>query len=624
MVICGITVIYLGNKREVPNTILFGLFPIFHGLHEFMEFFHQIQESILLERIETFTAVLGAFSLLAAVIEFNGAIAKPFGKLTSIIGVTTVSYFIFVVPDEAIESLSNTVLNFGLFQSTSFRFFQGFFLSFIAIIATFLTFIYLKWHAKKELISIDPRISRVTALSIIMLTFYAFFEGFNYEIELYNIFRAFSMAFFIIIPLIYLLEMSNTSYFSIMEKIKLERKIKNYKKKQEKLSRNIKMMKLTEKEIRESVENFRTIAEQSFMGIFVIQDENVKYANNTLLQIFEYSYEDVIRWSKKELLQIIHPDDLPILQDYYQKLRIDDPNIQPYYTYRIFTKSKKLKWIDQFSRSIIFKEKPSELVTIMDITEKKEAEQELIKLNNLKSEILRRISHELKTPLVSIKGFSDLLLYAHKEKLDDYVLETINEIKLGCERLESLIHDILKTSELESGAIQLKKTEEDLSFLIKLSVRESQGLAKLRNITINLKIHNNLKVSIEKELIHQVINNLLNNAIKYTPPEGVIEINSEIKNDFIKISIVDTGIGITKGEMEKIFKQFGKIERYGQGLDVISEGSGLGLYISKKILELHSGAIWVESKGRNKGSTFNFTLPVVIKTKINLSINKIQ
>ena len=382
------------------------------------------------------------------------------------------------------------------------------------------------------------------------------------------------------------------------------------------VSRNINEKKLADYKIKESEENFRTIAEQAFMGILIIQDNKVVYLNNTLLQIFEYTYEEVSKWTKEDLILRIHFEDLHYLREYRQKLRVNDPDIKPYYSYRVFTKSSKLKWIDQFSRSIVYKGRVAELVTIMDVTEKKEAEQELVKLNNLKSELLRRTSHELKTPLVSIKGFTDLLLNVHKEKLDDYVLATIHEIKLGCERLENLIQDILKTSELELGTIKLKKTEGDLSFLIKLSIRESQGLIKLRNHTIDLKIHDKLITSFEQEQVHQVISNLINNAIKYTPPDGTIEIKSEINTNSIKVSIKDTGIGITREEKESLFTQFGKIERYGQGLDIISDGSGLGLYISKKIVELHGGEIWVESEGRNKGSTFYFTLPLIKELEI--------
>ena len=235
----------------------------------------------------------------------------------------------------------------------------------------------------------------------------------------------------------------------------------------------------------------------------------------------------------------------------------------------------------------------------------------LVKLNQLKSELLRRTSHELKTPLVSIKGFTELLLKVHRDKLDALVISTLNEFEQGCLRLESLITDILKTAELESGATQLNKIEEDLAFLLRVCVNEIKGFSKLRNHIINLEIHDTIITYFEKEQIHQVISNLLNNAIKYTPPSGIIQIKSEIRDEFIVISIKYNGIGFTKDEKTRIFKQFGKIERYGQGLDIIAEGSGFGLFISKKIIELHSGKIWVESEVRNKGSTFYFSLPMI-------------
>jgi signal transduction histidine kinase len=115
----------------------------------------------------------------------------------------------------------------------------------------------------------------------------------------------------------------------------------------------------------------------------------------------------------------------------------------------------------------------------------------------------------------------------------------------------------------------------------------------------------------EKERLYDVVLNLLSNAIKYTPPNGQITIKSRIQDGSFIVSVKDTGIGLTAEEKDKLFQKFGKIERYGQGLDVVSEGSGLGLYISKKIMELHGGTIWVESQGRSKGSTFNISLPIV-------------
>ena len=190
-------------------------------------------------------------------------------------------------------------------------------------------------------------------------------------------------------------------------------------------------------------------------------------------------------------------------------------------------------------------------------------------------------------------------------------MTTIQEIKQGCIRLETLIGDILKTAELESGRTELKRSEEDLSFLIKFCVNELKGFSKLRNHTITLDINEKLTAYCEKEQIHQVVSNILSNAIKYTLPNGQIHIQSRNEDDLIIISVKDNGIGFTEEEKDKIFQQFGKIERYGQGFDIISEGTGLGLYICKKIIEMHGGKIWVDSPGRNKGSTFSFSLPII-------------
>ena len=125
-----------------------------------------------------------------------------------------------------------------------------------------------------------------------------------------------------------------------------------------------------------------------------------------------------------------------------------------------------------------------------------------------------------------------------------------------------------------------------------------------------IDIEENMITKLDKERIYEVISNLLINAIKYTPVGGQITINSTKKDNSYIISVKDNGIGLTKEERNQLFKQFGKIERYGQGWDVGIEGTGLGLYICKEIVDLHGGEIWVQSAGRNKGSTFYFSLPI--------------
>jgi signal transduction histidine kinase len=140
-------------------------------------------------------------------------------------------------------------------------------------------------------------------------------------------------------------------------------------------------------------------------------------------------------------------------------------------------------------------------------------------------------------------------------------------------------------------------------------VKEVESLAALRGQTIFVDIEDKITTHFDKERLYDVIINLLSNAIKNTPPEGEITIFTEQKDNSIVVSVKDSGVGITEEEKKKLFKKFGKIERYGQSWDINIEGTGLGLYIAKKIVRLHGGNIWVQSEGRNKGSTFSFSIP---------------
>jgi signal transduction histidine kinase len=131
-----------------------------------------------------------------------------------------------------------------------------------------------------------------------------------------------------------------------------------------------------------------------------------------------------------------------------------------------------------------------------------------------------------------------------------------------------------------------------------------------RNLNLNLDLPTNVFVELDRLRFEQVITNLLLNAIKNTPPKGTITLFLSEKEDWVEFSVNDTGVGLTKEEMSIIFTRFGKIERYGEGLEFIDiQGSGLGLFISKEIVDLHGGIIRAESEGRGKGSTFLVKLP---------------
>ncbi len=361
--------------------------------------------------------------------------------------------------------------------------------------------------------------------------------------------------------------------------------------------------------LKESEEKYRNLFETSPSAIVLLDLEGeIIDVNIATESLFGYSKEELIGkkflnldiYCNKALQKVSENFNLIVKGEEIHRLEI-----------QLKKKDGSLIWI-MIRASLIKIGKEILMQAIMhDITERKIAEQELRKINQLKTELLERTSHELKTPLISIKGFTDLLLDLYREKFDKKTVSILGEIKNGTERLQTLINNLLVSFHLESGKVDFKPLKEDLSFLIRFCVRDLHGLAKTRNHFIHLDIPDKLILRFEKEKIYEVISNLLINAIKYTPPYGEIKIKSEYKNDFVIISVQDNGIGLSVDEKKKIFKQFGKIERYGQGWDIGIEGTGMGLYTSKKIVELHGGEIWVESEGRNKGAKFSFSLPLI-------------
>ncbi|MBY8987875.1 MAG: PAS domain S-box protein, partial [Candidatus Lokiarchaeota archaeon] len=156
----------------------------------------------------------------------------------------------------------------------------------------------------------------------------------------------------------------------------------------------------------------------------------------------------------------------------------------------------------------------------------------LSEINKLKSDLFSRTSHELKTPLISIKGFTELLLKLHSEKLDEDVISILEEIKNGSKRLEDYINSLVESSQLEQGLLKLRKEKENLTFLINFCVRQLQGIAKLREHKIKVNVKEKIFAEFDKEKIYEVITNLLINAIKYTPVGGHITIDSKQKDGY--------------------------------------------------------------------------------------------
>jgi len=253
-----------------------------------------------------------------------------------------------------------------------------------------------------------------------------------------------------------------------------------------------------------------------------------------------------------------------------------------------------------------------------NISEKKKAEnlikeevQKLKELDQIRKDLISSISHELKTPLMSIKGAAELILGVFKNEVGKNVLDLIDIIDRGSTRLGDLVERFLDLSRLDFEKFDLEHQECNLGEVIENCSNEMKYLLKRRELVLNLELSDKLMIHIDKIRIEQIIMNLLSNAIKNSPPKGKIYISLHKIDNWAEIKVIDNGVGLTKDEMKNLFQRFSKIKRNGTGVEYIDiQGSGLGLFISKKIVELHSGEISAESAGRHEGSTFTVRLPI--------------
>ncbi len=240
----------------------------------------------------------------------------------------------------------------------------------------------------------------------------------------------------------------------------------------------------------------------------------------------------------------------------------------------------------------------------------REANKRLTELDKIKDEFLSIASHELRTPMTAIKSYLWMILNKtpSKDVLSDKSRQYLDRAYLSTDRLLALVNDMLDVSRIEAGRIELHATEIDLKSQAKVAVDELITKAKEKNIEINVQSQSPHLIQADSDKLHQVFINLIGNAIKFTSNEGKIQIKFQNQKDKVEVSITDTGKGISKSDMSKLFTKFGRLN--GTLVSVAEAGgTGLGLYICNQIIKRHGGRIWVESQ-LGKGSTFTFSLPI--------------
>jgi len=250
------------------------------------------------------------------------------------------------------------------------------------------------------------------------------------------------------------------------------------------------------------------------------------------------------------------------------------------------------------------------VMLIRDVTKEKE-------VDRMKSEFISTTSHELRTPLAAIKESVMLVLDETAGKTNKEQGRFLSIAKRNVDRLTQLINDLLDISKIETGKMELRIDKCSLKDLIGKILPSMELLTNENKIKLKASIPDGLpKIECDENRVTQILVNLIGNSIKFTPAEGEILLKASMLRfgsggEFVEISISDTGCGIEKKDMERLFTRFSQVD---SSLTRKPGGTGLGLAICKELVEMHSGKIWVESEV-GKGSVFTFTLPVIRRTR---------
>ncbi len=372
---------------------------------------------------------------------------------------------------------------------------------------------------------------------------------------------------------------------------------------------------LAEKIIKKSEKKYRHLFENAPYAIGLIDGKgHIIDFNETVSNFFpNYNKQDLLGIDIFEWISTANKDKIPLFRKLLDK--INKGEITDSIEMQINRVHGDKIWINIHFSLLNIEDKTLIQLILQDITDKKEAEKliieenkKLLELDEIRKDMITRISHELKTPLTSIYGAIQILSESLRDQMNDNVLKFVDVIHRGSIRFKKLIENLLDISRMDSKKLELKAQQEDLSEIVDECVNEMIYLANNRDLKITLNLPHELIFKLDKLRIEQAITNLISNAIKNTPMNGLISISLLDYHEYIDIRIEDNGVGLTPEEKLKLFKKFGKIERYGMDLDVDIEGIGLGLFISKEIVELHGGKILVESEGRNLGTTFTIRL----------------
>ncbi len=355
-----------------------------------------------------------------------------------------------------------------------------------------------------------------------------------------------------------------------------------------------------EKRISDSEKKYSTLVEKSSDGVLVIQDGLIKYANQTIQDMTGYKISEVL--NKLMFDFIVAKDKKMVAEKYAQRLK-GLPTVSRY-EFGLVTKSGRVLFVETNSSIIEFEGRPAVMAIIRDITRNKQ-------IDRMKTEFVSIASHQLRAPLTGIKWFSQLLLSEKVGKMSVKQLDFVQQVYDSNERMIRLVNDLLDVSHIETGQkFTIEKKSGDMIALVNHVIKDQEINFKKDNISIEVDKTgpDKLVFSFDYDKIYQVFSNLINNSLKYSGKVKRVIIGFKRLKKEVRIFVKDFGLGIPSYQRKSVFQKFFRADNVAT---ISTEGTGLGLYIVKGIVEAHGGKIWFETE-ENRGTTFYFTLPTKI------------
>lgn len=356
--------------------------------------------------------------------------------------------------------------------------------------------------------------------------------------------------------------------------------------------------------------DFYRLVEQSPEGVGVHDGQVVLYINPTGARLI--GAREPAEIIGRPLLDFVHPDSVEVAKERMRLMLAGDHAVPPLLE-RFLRLDGTAIDVEVVAASTIFRGKPAVQLFFRDYTERRRAADELQsayerlkELDRLKQDFLNSVSHELRTPLTSIRGYSEFLQDEVGGPLSNEHHTFVARIAEGTERLERLVDDLLDFARLEAGAFKLAIRQASLTDKVNEIAASLQPQAQGRQVSLSVDLPEApVLIPMDPDRIGQVLLNLVGNAIKFTPEGGRLGIRVMAEADAIRVEVWDTGIGISTGDQARLFERFFQVH---SSLTREQGGTGLGLPISKSLVEAHGGRIGVQSAA-GQGAIFWFTLP---------------